>query len=424
MNEFYLALGIFGITYASIILDKIPHTLCALLGGMAMIYVGLVTQEMAVQQFIDFNTLGLLAGMMVLISIVRQSGFFEAMALWAVKKSRGKPKKLLVLLALITGIGAALIDSVTAAMLIAPMTISICRMVQINPIPILVTEVLVANIGGTALMIGNPPNVMIGSASGLDFVQFIFHLAPVVVLTLFVTILVMLFLYRNELPAYELSREELNEIHIIDAVQDTQLLKTSLAVLALTICGFMLHAVIGVQSAAIAISGATLSMLVCRMDPEKALQEINMNTLLFFMGLFILVGGLQMAGVIQFIAKTGISFVGKDPQVLTFVILFLSGIASAFVDNIPFTATMIPLIHDIQSILGVQADYMWWALALGACYGGNGTLIGASPNVIIMAEAAQSGFAVTFGKFMKVCFPVMLFTLVIAAFYLYLRYFL
>ena len=273
-------------------------------------------------------------------------------------------------------------------------------------------------------MIGNPPNVMIGSASGLDFMQFIFHLAPVVALTLFVTILVMLFLYRNELPSYELSQEELNEIHVMDAVQDIQLLKTSLAMLALTICGFMLHTVIGVQSAAVALSGATLSMLICRMDPEKALQEINMNTLLFFMGLFILVGGLEMAGVIQFIAKTGISFVGKDPQVLTFVILFLSGIASAFVDNIPFTATMIPLIHDIQSILGVQADYMWWALALGACYGGNGTLIGASPNVIIMAEAAQSGFAVTFGKFMKVCFPVMLFTLVIAAFYLYLRYFL
>jgi len=420
---FYVAIAIFAVTYAAIIADKLPHTLCALVGGGLMIYIGLVTQDTAISRFIDFNTLGLLAGMMVLISIVRRSGFFEAMALWAVKESRGRAQKLLVLLAVITGIGAALIDSVTAALLIAPMTISICRMTQINPIPILVTEVLVSNIGGTALMIGNPPNVMIGSAAHLDFMEFVIHLAPAVVITLTLTIGVMLLVYRRTLVSRELTQEELDGIVIADAIRDEGLLKKSLGVLALTIAGFMTHSFFDLQSATVALTGAVLAMLVCRIDPEDALKEINMNTLMFFMGLFVLVGGMESAGVIKALAETGISLVDGDAQTMTFLILFLSGIASAFVDNIPFTATMIPLIGDIQNLLGIQADYMWWSLALGACFGGNGTLIGASPNVIIMAEASRSGFNVTFTRFMAVCFPVMMLTLVISALYLYLRYF-
>lgn len=422
-TTFYIAIIIFAITYTAIILDKIPHTLCALIGGGLMIYFGLVTQDAAIKKYIDFNTLGLLAGMMILISIVRQSGFFEAMALWSVKKSKGRAKELLVLLALITGIGAALIDSVTAALLIAPMTISICRMVQINPIPILVTEVLVSNIGGTALMIGNPPNVMIGSAAGLDFMQFVICLAPAVLVTLVITIAVMLVVYRKSLSSRILTRQELDAIHIKDAIKDMEVLKKSLLVLGLTIVGFMVHSFLGLQSATVALSGAVLATLICRIDPEDALKEIDMNTLLFFMGLFVLVGGLETAGVIEAVAKKGISLVGGDAKTMTFVILFLSGIVSAFVDNIPFTATMIPLIQDIQNLLGINADYMWWSLALGACFGGNGTMIGASPNVIIMAEAGREGYNMTFKKFMFTCFPVMLLTLVISGVYLYVRYF-
>lgn len=423
-STFYIAIAIFAVTYAAIILDKIPHTLCALVGGGLMIYLGLVTQDTAIKKFIDFNTLGLLAGMMVLISIVRESGFFEAMSLWAVKKSKGRAKELLVLLAVITGIGAALIDSVTAALLIAPMTLSICRMIQINPMPILITEVLVSNIGGTALMIGNPPNVMIGSASGLDFMQFVKCLAPAVIITLVITIAVMVLLYRKSLTSRKLTQNELDAIHVKDAVKDMVVLKKSLFVLGLTIIGFMIHGFFGLQSATVALTGAVVATMICHIDPEEALKEINMNTLLFFMGLFILVGGLETAGVIQAVARQGISLVGGDAKTMTFVILFLSGIVSAFVDNIPFTATMIPLIQDIQSLLGINADYMWWSLALGACFGGNGTLIGASPNVIIMAEASKEGFNISFKKFMVVCFPVMLLTLIISSGYLYIRYFL
>ena len=423
-TTFYIAIIIFIVTYAAIILDKIPHTLCALIGGGLMIYLGLVTQDTAIKKFIDFNTLGLLAGMMILISIVRKSGFFEAMALWAVKKSKGRAKELLILLATITGIGAALIDSVTAALLIAPMTLSICRMEQINPMPILITEVLASNIGGTALMIGNPPNVMIGSAAGLDFMQFVKCLAPAVIITLIITIAVMVLVYRKSLNSRKLTEQELDAIHVMDAIKDMNLLRKSLIILGLTIVGFMIHGFFGFQSATVALSGAVLAMIICRIDPEEALQEINMNTLLFFMGLFVLVGGLETAGVIQAVAKQGINLVGGDAKTMTFVILFLSGVVSAFVDNIPFTATMIPLIQDIQSLLGVKADYMWWSLALGACFGGNGTLIGASPNVIIMAEASKAGFNITFKKFMLTCFPVMLLTLLISGGYLYIRYFL
>ena len=421
---FYEAVIIFAVTYIGIIFDKIPRTICALVGGGMMIYFHHVTQDMAIKEFIDFNTLGLLAGMMVLISIVKQSGFFEAMALWAVKKSRGKAKTLLILLSAITGIGAALIDSVTAALLIAPMTISICRMIKINPMPVLISEVLMSNIGGTALMIGNPPNVMIGSAAKLEFMQFLVNLAPVVIVTMALTIMVILLVYRGTLHSRELTEKELAAIHIRSAIRDMGGMRRSLAVLALTVLGFVIHGSFGLQSATIAMSGAIAAIIVCGVDPEEALKEIDMNTLLFFIGLFVLVGGLETTGVINAMAQQGITLVNGDVKTMTFVILALSGIASAFVDNIPFTATMIPLIQDMQNLMGLQADYLWWSLSLGACFGGNGTLIGASPNVIIMAEAARSGYHISFTRFMKACFPIMLLTLLISGIYLYLRYFL
>jgi Na+/H+ antiporter NhaD/arsenite permease-like protein len=426
MNEalsFYLTIGIFTITYITIILDKIPRTICALVGGGMMIYCHQVTQDRAIKEFIDFNTLGLLAGMMILISIVKQSGFFEAMALWAVKKSRGKGTVLLILLSAITGIGAALIDSVTASLLIAPMTTSICRMIRINPMPIMISEVLMSNIGGTALMIGNPPNVMIGSSANLEFMEFLKNLAPVVAITMLLTIFIILLIYRNSLNSRELSENELQGINVRSAIHDMKSMRRSLGVLGLTVFGFVIHSNFELQSATIAMSGAILAIVFCKVDPEEALKEIDMNTLLFFMGLFVLVGGLETAGVIKMMARQGITLVDGDTKTMTFVILILSGIASAFVDNIPFTATMIPLIQDMQNMMGIQANYLWWSLSLGACFGGNGTLIGASPNVIIIAEAKKAGVNISFTRFMKVCFPIMMLTLVISGIYLHLRYF-
>jgi len=422
-SAFYLASVIFVVTYLAIVSEKISRTICALMGGGLMIYFGLITQDMAIKEYIDFNTIGLLAGMMVLIAIVGESGFFEAMALWAVKRSRGHGLKLLILLAVITGVGAALIDSVTAALLMAPMTISICRMLRMNPMPILMTEVLMANIGGTALMIGNPPNVMIGSAAKLDFNDFLFHLAPIVLITMLITIGAVVLIYRHSLTSKEMSDKELAGIKIGSAIRDKKMLYRSLGILVFTIVGFAVHGLFHLQSATVAMTGAVLAILLCGVSSEEAMKNIEIDTLMFFMGLFILVGGLEATGVIKAIAEKGISLVDGDLQILTFLILWLSGIASAFVDNIPFTATMIPLINDIQVMMGVQAEYLWWSLALGACFGGNGTLIGASPNVIIMSEAAKNGYKISFIRFMMLCFPMMLLSLLVSNIYVYLRYF-
>lgn len=422
--QFYLAIFIFLMTYAGIMSEKIHRTICALAGGGAMIYFGLVTQEQAITEFIDFNTLGLLTGMMILISVVKQSGFFQVLALWALKKSKGSPRELLILLSIVTAVGAALIDSVTAALLIAPMTISLCRMLRMSPVPILISEILMCNIGGTALMIGNPPNVMIGSATHLDFNDFLINLAPVVVITVIVILIAVLLIFKNDFSGVRMSAKELEKIDIMSGVEDKSIFSRSLMVLALTVLGFVVHSHFGLESATVAMTGGMAALLFCGINPEDALKEVDLDTLMFFMGLFILVGGMENAGVITAIAEKGIEMVDGDSHLITFLILLLSGVASAFVDNIPFTATMIPLIHDMQSLMNLpHADYMWWALATGACFGGNGTMIGASPNVIMVAIAAKEGFNISFATFMKWCFPLMLLSLLVAGFYLEARYF-
>lgn len=422
--QFYLAIFIFLMTYAGIMSEKIHRTICALAGGGAMIYFGLVTQEQAITEFIDFNTLGLLTGMMILISVVKQSGFFQVLALWALKKSKGSPRELLILLSIVTAVGAALIDSVTAALLIAPMTISLCRMLRMSPVPILISEILMCNIGGTALMIGNPPNVMIGSATHLDFNDFLINLAPVVVITVIVILIAVLLIFKNDFSGVRMSAKELEKIDIMSGVEDKSIFSRSLMVLALTVLGFVVHSHFGLESATVAMTGGMAALLFCGINPEDALKEVDLDTLMFFMGLFILVGGMENAGVITAIAEKGIEMVDGDSHLITFLILLLSGVASAFVDNIPFTATMIPLIQDMQSLMNLPyADYMWWALATGACFGGNGTMIGASPNVIMVAIAAKEGFNISFTAFMKWCFPLMLLSLFVAGCYLETRYF-
>lgn len=422
--QFYLAIFIFLMTYAGIMSEKIHRTICALAGGGAMIYFGLVTQEQAITEFIDFNTLGLLTGMMILISVVKQSGFFQVLALWALKKSKGSPRELLILLSIVTAVGAALIDSVTAALLIAPMTISLCRMLRMSPVPILISEILMCNIGGTALMIGNPPNVMIGSATHLDFNDFLMNLAPVVFITVIVILIAVLLIFKNDFSGVRMSAKELEKIDIMSGVEDKSIFSRSLMVLALTVLGFVVHSHFGLESATVAMTGGMAALLFCGINPEDALKEVDLDTLMFFMGLFILVGGMENAGVITAIAEKGIEMVDGDSHLITFLILLLSGVASAFVDNIPFTATMIPLIQDMQSLMNLpHADYMWWALATGACFGGNGTMIGASPNVIMVAIAAKEGFNISFTAFMKWCFPLMLLSLFVAGCYLEARYF-
>lgn len=248
---------------------------------------------------------------------------------------------------------------------------------------------------------------------------------PIALLNVAACIIYLEIIYGKELPKTEMTAEELGKISISSVITDYSILKKSVTILALTIFGFIVHNLIGIESATIALTGGVLAILACSVDPHEIFRDVDWDSLFFFIGLFIVVGGLETTGVINALAQAGISAVGGDPEALTFTILWLSGIASAFIDNIPFTATMIPLIHNMQDLLGLaHADYMWWALSIGACYGGNGTIIGASPNVIVAALAAKEGYNITFGHFMLKCFPMMLVTLLTSTIYLYVRYFL
>jgi len=290
---FYVSIGIFLLTYAGIMSEKIPRSMCALLGAGLVIYSGLVSQEEAVAHFIDFNTLGLLAGMMILIGVVKKSGFFEAMALWAMKVSKGRPKELLIILGLITGFCASFMDAVTAVLLITPMTISLCRRIHVTPIPTLIAEILLSNIGGSGTMVGDPPNVMIGSATHLVFNDFALNTGPCALLCVAACVLYLEFIYRKELPKTEMSEEELSKINVSAVITDFGILKKSVAILVLTILGFIVHNIIGIQSATIALTGGVLGILFCGVDPHEIFREVDWDSLFFFIGLFIVVGGLE-----------------------------------------------------------------------------------------------------------------------------------
>ena len=422
---FYLAIAIFVITYAGIMLEKIPRTYVALAGGLAMIFLGLLTQDDALRKYIDFNTLGLLVGMMMMVGVIRKCGIFEALAIWATKITRARPMILLALLSVITAIASSLFDSVTAVLLLAPMSITLARRMEIEPYPFLIMEILISNIGGTALMIGNPPNVMIGSATGLTFNAFFMNLAPGVVLTMLVIVPILAFIYRRDLTMKKpLRAEQLQALDPLSEIKDWSLLYKSLIVMAITILGFVLHSVIHSPTAGLAMAGATVLMVLSGTDVEEAMAYVQWDTLFFFMGLFVLVGGLEEAGVIDALAHAALTVTDGDLLVSASLIMWLAAIASAFVDNIPFTATMIPVITQLQQLMGSQADVLWWSLALGACYGGNGTLIGASPNLIIASLAGQEGYRISFLRFMKLSFPLMLLSVLVAQVYIYARYFL
>ena len=422
---FYLAIAIFVITYAGIMLEKIPRTYVALAGGLAMIFLGLLTQDDALRKYIDFNTLGLLVGMMMMVGVIRKCGIFEALAIWATKITRARPMILLALLSVITAIASSLFDSVTAVLLLAPMSITLARRMEIEPYPFLIMEILISNIGGTALMIGNPPNVMIGSATGLTFNAFFMNLAPGVVLTMLVIVPILAFIYRRDLTMKKpLRAEQLQALDPLSEIKDWSLLYKSLIVMAITILGFVLHSDIHIPTAVLAMAGATVLMVLSGTDVEEAMAYVQWDTLFFFMGLFVLVGGLEEAGVIDALAHAALTVTDGDLLVSASLIMWLAAIASAFVDNIPFTATMIPVITQLQQLMGSQADVLWWSLALGACYGGNGTLIGASPNLIIASLAGQEGYRISFLRFMKLSFPLMLLSVLVAQVYIYARYFL
>lgn len=420
---FYGSILIFVATYAMIIWEKVHRMVVAMVGGLIMLLLGFLSQETAFKDDIDFNTLGLLIGMMILVTITRRSGIFEALAIWAAGVTQGYPLKLLGLLSVITAVASALLDNVTTVLLIVPVTITLTDKLQINPVPFLISEIIASNIGGTATLIGDPPNIMIGSATGLSFNAFVNHLAPVSIVILLISVALLVLLYRNDLAVTEENRKAILGLCFQDEIKDWQLLKKSLAVLGLTILGFALHTVFHIESATVALSGAMLLMLISREEPEDVLLHVEWPTIFFFAGLFVLVGGLKSTGVIKALAQWSLDMTQGQVLETSLLVLWLSAIASAFIDNIPFVATMIPMLQEMEQLSGLNLEPVWWSLALGACLGGNGTLIGASANVIVAGIAEKNGIPITFRAFFKVAFPFMILSIIISHIYVYWRYF-
>lgn len=419
-----IALLVFVLTYALIVSEKVHRAIVALLGGMLLILLGVLSQETALEH-IDWNTLGLLTGMMIIVGITQRTGVFQYLALKAVRVAKGEPIRILILLGIVTAVLSAFLDNVTTVLLIVPVTLKITDSLGVDPVPFLMTQILASNIGGTATLIGDPPNIMIGSQTDLSFMDFLVNLGPVVVVILAVTLGILYLLYRKKLQVPQSVKQEVCQVEPKDEIKDYALLKKSLLILGLVILGFMLHDKLHLESATIALAGAALLMAVARVEPEDILLSVEWPTIFFFIGLFIVVGGLVETGLIDLLAQKSLDVTSGDLRLTGILILWLSAIASAFVDNIPFVATMIPLIQEmgqLGGITGQDMESLWWALSLGACLGGNGTLIGASANVIVVGIAEKNGIKIRFLQFMKLAFPLMLVSVTIAMGYLLLFY--
>ena len=418
--EPWIALAIFLATYGAIASDRVDRTLAALLGAVAVILVGIVTQEAGFAA-VDWNVIFLLFGMMVIAGVLRRTGVFAWLAVRTVRVARGEPLAILLLLAGITALLSAFLDNVTTIVLLVPVTLYIATTLRLSPIPFVLAEVLASNIGGTATLIGDPPNILIGSASGLTFADFLLNLAPVAILIFVVFVGAMATVFRGQMTVAPEVREAVLAIDDSEFITDHRLLRLSLLVLALTIGGFLVASVIHQQPATVALLGAAVLLLVARLDPEELIREVDWSTLLFFVGLFVLVEGLVATGVIAALGTGLAEITGGNQVVTTLGLLWVSGIASAFVDNIPYTATMIPIVQQLGTS-GLATEPLWWALALGACLGGNATIIGASANVVAANAVARAGHPISFAQFLRIGGMVALLSLLVSSAYLWVRY--
>jgi Na+/H+ antiporter NhaD/arsenite permease-like protein len=415
-----LAAAIFVVAYALIAIERWDRTLIALLGGLVMVSLGVLDQHEAFLA-IDLNVIFLLVGMMVIASILAKTGFFEWIAIRSVIVSDGHPLRLLLILAAITALFSAFLDNVTTVILMTPITLSVARRLDISPVPYLITQILASNIGGTATLIGDPPNILIGSAAGLGFGDFLVNLAPVTVVIFVAFVAIVWVAFRHTLKVPDERREAALEGTESRVISDRGLLVRSLVVTGLTIVGFLLHEALGVEAATVALLGATVLMLVARSDPHRVLRDVEWSTIFFFVGLFILVEGIVQAGIIGGLAERLVEAADGNVAAASLALLWFSAIASAIVDNIPYTATAIPVVEELVAS-GMAAEPLWWSLALGACLGGNLTIIGASANVVVANLSERAGHPIRFVQFLKYGAVVTLASMVISTGYVWLRY--
>ncbi len=433
LNPLWLATVVMIVTYGVIISERLNRSIIALLGAMLMIMFGLLTQEQAVAG-VDFNTIGLLVGMMVIVSITRKSGVFEYLAIWSAKRVKANPAGILAMLAVVTAVVSALLDNVTTVLLVVPVTLVITEALKVNPYPFLFSQILASNIGGTATLVGDPPNILIGGQVGLSFNDFVINLAPVIVVILAVHVLLIHLLWGRGMTATVELRARVMAFDENEAITDARLLKRASLVLALVIVAFVMARSLGLESGTIGMAGAALLLMLDNLGKSaehqsenvvKVYNEIEWITIFFFVGLFIVIAGVEHAGLLRLLADQLLAATGGDFKVTGYSILWSSAVLSAIVDNIPFVATMIPLIKSMAPAFGGTDALMplWWCLSLGACLGGNGTLIGASANLTVAGIAERNGIPFRFMTYTRVAFPLMLIHVAICNVYVWWRYF-
>lgn len=417
---FYLAVGIFFVAYALIISERIHRTTVALVGGVLMVLLGVLHQSDAFAS-IDFNTIGLLMGMMIIVSITRQTGLFQYVAIQAAKLAKGKPLVIMVYLSLLTAMFSAILDNVTTIMLVIPVTFVIADNLKVNPVPFIISEIILANLGGASSLIGDPVNILVGSAADLSFMDFLSNLGPIVLILIPVVIFILKTYFRKQLKTTDELRERIMKFNAKSSIRDKKLLIECLVVIAITILGFMLHGLLHLNGATVALFGAALLLIITDIHPEEILKELEWTTIIFFGGLFVMVAGVEEVGFIDLLANKLIELTQGSQLYTTMAILWGSALFSGILDNLPFVATMIPLVEEVGAS-GVPIDPLWWSLALGAVLGGNSTLIGASTNLVGAGLAERAGYKITFMGFMKIGFFVMLITMAISTIYILLRY--
>jgi len=445
LDPLWVAGAIFFATYAVVMSEKFNRAVVALLGAGLTIFLGVQSQETAIGA-IDWNTIGLLTGMMIIVAVTRRSGVFQYLAIWSAKKVKARPWGLLVMLSLVTAVLSAFLDNVTTVLLIVPVTLLITEELNVPAYPFLFAEILFANIGGTATLIGDPPNILIGSqVNSISFNDFLTEVAPVVPVIILATMLPIWLIWGRKLHATAEARERVMAFDEKRAIKDVVLLRKSLTILFLVMLGFAFAHPLGVEPAAVAMSGAALLLLLDNLGRDAdgktenvhhTAGEVEWVTIFFFVGLFIIVGGLEQAGALDHLAGVVTKTVDgiQDGDIvsarLSMMVMWVSAIASSVIDNIPFVATMIPTLHatidrlaqDGVVLTHTQEHAIWWSLSLGACLGGNGTLIGASANLIVAGFAERQGHRIRFATFLLHAFPMMLMTVAIASLYVWLRY--
>lgn len=420
MVQTYIAIGVFILVMAVIISEKVHRAAASVAGAVILLLTGVLTFDESLE-YIDFNTLGVLIGMMTFVGVVKASGLFQFLAIKAAKIAKGDPWKIMILFIIITAVLSALLDNVTTVLLIGPMTMTICGILGLNPVPFFMTQILASNVGGTATLIGDPPNIMIGSQAGLSFADFIKVDTPPVIIILAVFILLFKFIYGKQILTTPEKMAQVMELDENAEIKDKSLFIKSLVMIGLIVIGFFFHGSLGVESSVIALTAAAIMLIIGKQNVEHVITGVEWPTIIFFVGLFVVVGGLEKVGVITAIANWLMNATNGNMFLTMILVVWVSAIVSSILDNIPFVAAMIPVILTMASS-GMDVEPLWWALSLGACLGGNGTLIGASANVVLSGISTREGHPITFVSFLKVGFPMMLVSTAIACGYLMLRF--